>query len=160
MASYAVSLSLVSTDLKDWKIIPLDDNDATYCNPSLGHVGVDISGFETNNLNLLVVGVAWADCDTNNKNAILGVTKYDEYTGNSGPRRTGLNNSSGNYVIGDFTSTTGKKFQFRTAGIGPAIDRRSSPTIGIKRVLLVGLVASDIISPLNLTLIITPTKVI
>lgn len=161
MASYVVSFTTPSSSLVDWKVIPLDDSDSTYCSPALGHVGVDISGTDVNGGDAFTIGVAWADCDTNKGNAILGVTKYLEITGETLTRRTGLNNSSGNYVMVNLVqSGTSLPPLFRTIGIGPAIDRRTSPSTGIKRIMLVGIVFADIIGPFGMTLIVTPTKII
>jgi len=161
MASYVVSFPTISSSLTDWKVIPLDDSDATYCNPSLGHVGVDISGIDVNSAEGITIGVAWADCDTKKANAILGVTKYAEYFGDVAGRRTGLNNASGDYVVESILeSVISLPPPIRSLGVGPAIDRRSSPRTGIKRIMLVGIVNADILFPFGITLIVTPTRII
>lgn len=161
MASYVVSFNAPSSDLNDWKVIPLDDANATYCSPAVGHLGVDISGTDINGGEGLVIGVAWADCDTNKKNAIIGVTKYVEFLAETIARRTALNNLSGDYVIENILdSVASLPPPLKTLGIGPAIDLRSSPRTGIKRIMLVGIITADSVFPFKMTLIVTPTKII
>ena len=161
MASYVIHFTGTSSNLADWKVIDLTDTEGGYVNAAAGHEEIDISGYDINPGNIVSLGVAWADCDTSKNNAIIGVTKYKEFQFTVQSRRTGLGNLTGNYLYGDIKeSGTGKGMPVEVNGIGKCIDLRSNPQSGIRRIMLVGLISSDVLTPpFGFTFIITPTKI-
>lgn len=162
MASYALSFTgndfVTVNNLAGWQVLMLDPTDSWFANSAVGHLAFDVSGSDLNASNIVTLGVAWADCDVNKNNAIIGVTKYATIDMSTGTRRTGLNNSSGRYVYETITMT-GSTNPIKTLGIGPMIDLRSSPKSGIVRRVLIGLTYSDAL-PYDAQLIITPTRIL
>ena len=162
MASYVVNFTNISINLSTWKVIDLTDTEGGYINPATGHQEIDISGYDASFGNIVRLGIAWADCDTNKNNSIIGVTKYREFDLSTGTRRTGLANSSGGYVYEDIKDvSTAVKMPIEVNGIGTCIDLRSNPQNGIRRIMLVGAIQTDAFpgSGPFCTLIITPTKI-
>lgn len=161
MASYVIHLTGTSSNLADWRVIDLTDTEGGYVNPATGHQEIDICGYDKNGPSSITVGVAWADCNINKNGAVIGVTKYEEIRMSHVSRRTGLNNSSGGYVYDSIsTGGAGFKIPIPIAQIGTCIDFRQLPQNGIRRIILVGVIDSDLfIPPFEYTLIITPTKI-
>lgn len=161
MTSYVIHFTGTSSNLADWKVIDLTDTEGGYVNPATGHQEIDISGYDINAGNIVVLGIVWADCDTSRNNAIIGVTKYKEFQFTTGSRLSGLNNLSGSYLYEDIKeSGTGKGMPVEVNGIGKCIDLRGNQQSGIRRIMLVGLISSDVLTPpFGFTFIITPTKI-
>jgi hypothetical protein len=118
-----------------------------------GHMAFEIAGFAPTDGMVYTIGITWADCDESARNAVIGVSKYQELIVQTVSTPTGKN---GAYMI-DF-STPSDRF-IETYGLGTVIDRRTSPVSTPKRIAFVGLVTSGA-SQLPLTLILTPTKIV
>ena len=159
MASQVFSFTTASEDLSTFKVVDVDPTDGAYANPAAGHQAVKFDVLMPDMGAEVQVSVAFADCDTNKQNAIIGVSKYLTYDGFSGSRRSGVANTSGLYLA-DLTSLAdGSKFIVRTTGLGPCIDMRTSPRSGIKRIMLVGFTFTDVPSFTPMLVIATPTKI-
>jgi len=153
MASYVIALSTASNNLANWKPVQLTVEDAAYCMANGGHMAFEIAGFAPTDGQTYIIGIAWADCNEFANNAVIGVTKYQQLSIQSGSIETGV---GGRYVI-DF-STPSDRF-IETYGLGSVIDMRTNPVSTPKRIAFVGLVTSGA-SQLPLTLILTPTKIV
>lgn len=153
MASQVFSFTAESEDLATFKVVDVDPTDESYCVPSAGHrcVKFDVLTSMVPG-NALQIAFAFADCDANKSNAILGVTKYVIIDGSSSTRRSSPDNTSGMYVA-NMTSS-----MVMSHGLGPCIDARSSPRSGIRRIMLVGLIYSDLPGS-ECVVIATPTKI-
>ena len=159
MASQIFDFEAASEDLSTFQVVNIDPTDGAYANAASGHNAVKFDALVPDMGESVSFAVAFADCDTNKQNEIIGVSKYVTYSGTSGSRRSGLDNSSGLYLV-DLVDAGGAPFIVRTAGVGPCIDARSSPRSGIKRIMLVGFTSTDLPSIIHTVLVATPTKIV
>lgn len=153
MASYVIELESATTNVANWKRIELDDTDAAYASASGGHKAFDVSGFCEGSFNQYLIGIVLCDYETSSGSSVFGVTKYQTLAVQSEDVPTGIGSK---YVFQSFSP--GDTY-IETLGIGPSIDLRSNPVSTKKRSILVGIV-NAFLSPLPITLIITPTKIV
>ena len=159
MASQIFEFVSASEDLSTFQVVDIDCTDGAYCNAASGYNAVKLDASVPDMGAVVQFAVAFADCDTNKQNEIIGVSKYVTYSGTSGSRRSGLDNSSGLYLV-NLVDAGGAPSTIRTTGVGPCIDARSSPRSGIKRIMLVGFTSTDLPSIIHTVLIATPTKIV
>lgn len=155
MASQVFSFTAESSDLSTFQVVDIDPSDSAYSQTSLGHTAIKVDVLSPMVPgNSIQIAIAWADCDTNKQNEIIGVSKYTVLDGTTTDRHNALDNGSGLHVA------TMTPCIVRTIGVGPCIDRRASPVSGIKRILLVGFVYADFSSSTATIVIVTPTKIV
>lgn len=159
MASYVFSFSAASDNLSTFQEIPLDPSQGNYAQANTGHQAIDISATASATGTAHTFTLAWADCDQNKANAVLGVTKVDAVTITPGARRTDITGAaSGGYVCSVSVASSSSSLA-KVIGIGDVIDLRTSPVALPKRRLFIGLTTLGGGGG-TVTVIVTPTKII
>lgn len=127
MPTYVFEFTAATSDVTQWKEIPLTYGDGSYSHTSLGDQLIAISATTTFGASLeSQLELDWVEGSNTTTGTTLGVFKEAVVTITADGRRTGLNNSSGGYVNTVFISPE-DDYHNRTVGIGPMRDFRVSP---------------------------------
>lgn len=121
MSSYQFSFSSASSDVTTFKEVPVTFGDGNFAMTSLGDQVVSVSAQTTFSSGTSAISFVWVEGKNTTAETTLGVTQYEDVSLVTQPRRTGLDNSSGNYVCSVAAGTTGNN-KVDILGIGPLKD--------------------------------------
>ena len=137
MGSYQFSFTAASSDITTFKEVPVTFGDGNFAMTSLGDQVVGVSAQTTFSAGTSVITFVWVEGENAATKTTLGVTQYEDVNLTTQPRRTGLDNSSGNYVCSVAAGTSGNN-KVDILGIGPLKDNINGTSYQNRR-LYVGL---------------------